>query len=65
MGKGRGRPGGNPELEQHKFTTTRAEPLVAPLHLRITQSMKDELSKLPNPNDFVRDAISEKLASQK
>ncbi|ABW30810.1 hypothetical protein [Acaryochloris marina] len=55
------RPGGNPGLVEHQFTTDRPEPLLAKLQLRITKSMKAEVEAIPNWQEFVREAISEKL----
>jgi len=58
---GRGRPGGNPEIKQYVFTTTRDEPLVEKLTLRVSTSVKAKLSQINNYPEFVRQAIDEKL----
>lgn len=55
------RPGGNPELTEHQFTTDRPEPLSKQLQLRITESMWAQLQTLPDWREFVRDAIQAKL----
>jgi ATP-dependent helicase YprA (DUF1998 family) len=55
------RPGGNPKLTQHQFTTDRPEPLSKQLQLRITESMWAELKDLPDWREFVRQAIQAKL----
>jgi hypothetical protein len=60
----RGRPGGNPNLEKHKFTTDRPEALLKQMQLRIPESMWKELQALPDWREFVRNAISEKLAAK-
>ena len=56
------RPGGNPGLVEYQFTTDRPEPLLAKLQLRITESMKAQIEAIPNWQEFVREAIAEKLA---
>lgn len=55
------RPGGNPDLVEYQFTTDRSEPLLAKLQLRIAKSMKAQIEAIPNWQEFVRDAIAEKL----
>jgi hypothetical protein len=55
---------GNPE-NLKPFTTDRDEPLSEYLHLRITKSMKQELSEKDNPPEFCREAIKEKLDREK
>jgi len=59
----KGRPGGNPDLIEHQFTTDRQEPLTEHLQLRITPSMKQILSQVPDYKEFVRQAIIEKVAT--
>ncbi len=59
------RPGGNPDFIKHKLTTTRAEPLIAKLTVRIPQSMMDELKVLENYPEFVRQAIQDALLKLK
>lgn len=61
MGKGRGRPGGNPDLKQHQFQAEGDEPLSAKLSMRVTQSMLDELKQYDGWQDLVREAIAAKL----
>jgi hypothetical protein len=58
---GRGRPGGNPELREHKFTTDRPEPMTAKLSMRIAPSMLAEVQAQENWQEFVREAIAEAL----
>ncbi|BAZ32881.1 hypothetical protein NIES4074_53880 [Cylindrospermum sp. NIES-4074] len=54
-------PKGNPDSLK-PFTTDRDEPLTEPLSLKITKSMSDDLKSLGDEkNDFVREAIQEKL----
>lgn len=56
--------GGNPDNLQ-PFKTDRDEPLTEQINLRVTKSMKDEVQKQPNPPEFIREAIQEKLDKQK
>ena len=55
------RPGGNPEIKKHGFKTDRAEPLLEKLQLRISASMKRQIQEKENWQEFVREAIAEKL----
>lgn len=55
------RPGGNPDLAAHQFTTDRPEPLTARLQLRVTERMKQQVTAIPNWQELIRDCISEKL----
>lgn len=61
---GKGRPGGNPDLVEHQFTTSRSEALTEHLQLRVTTSMKQQLQKVTDYKEFVRQAIAEKLARE-
>jgi hypothetical protein len=56
-----GRPGGNPDLQKYSFTTDRDEPLRERLQIRVPASMKKELEAKDNWQEFVRQAIAEKL----
>jgi hypothetical protein len=58
-----GRPGGNPDLQKYSFTTERDEPLRERLQIRVPASMKKELEAKDNWQEFVRQAIAEKLNS--
>ena len=58
---GKGRPGGNPEIRKYVFTTTREEPLVEKLTLRVSTSMKAQLSQIKDYPEFIRQAIQEKM----
>ncbi|MGB7414332.1 MAG: hypothetical protein WA902_09005 [Thermosynechococcaceae cyanobacterium] len=55
------RPGGNPDLAAHQFKTDRPEPLTARLQLRVTERMKQQITAVPNWQELIREAISEKL----
>lgn len=59
----KGRPGGNPDLEKHQFTTDKKEGdrLKKHIQLRISENMANQLEKLPNKQEFIREAIKEKL----
>ncbi len=58
-----GRPGGNPDIKKYGFKTDRDEPLRERLQLRVPTSMKQQLLSQDNWQEFVRQAIAEKLAS--
>lgn len=55
------RPGGNLDIEKYGFKTDRDEPLRSRLQLRVPDSMKQHLDQRDNWQEFVRQAISEKL----
>lgn len=57
------RPGGNPELKKYCFTTDPDEPLRERLQIRVPASMKKELEAKDNWQEFIRQAIAEKLES--
>jgi hypothetical protein len=66
IGMGRGRPGGNPDLQEHQFQAPEGkEPNNARLALWIPQSMMDELKEQEDKNQFVREAIAAALKKQK
>ena len=58
-----GRPGGNPDIKKYQFKTDRDEPLRERLQIRVPTSMKNRLKQLDNWQEFVRQAIAEKLGS--
>jgi hypothetical protein len=63
--KGRsGRPGGNPDLEQHQFSTDRAESLTEKLTIRIPPSMMAALKQRENWQELVRNAIAQALQQE-
>ncbi|MGF1489771.1 MAG: hypothetical protein ACFBSE_22015 [Prochloraceae cyanobacterium] len=55
------RPGGNPNIKKHGFTTDRVEPLNTQLALKVPASMKKRLKEKENWQEFVRNAISKAL----
>jgi hypothetical protein len=56
-----GRPGGNPDLVKHRFTSDRPEPLTEKLTLRLAGSTMEFLKSLGKDYpEFVRQAIAEK-----
>lgn len=59
----KGRPGGNPDLEKYQFKTDKDERdrLKKHIQLRISENMANQLEKLPNKQEFIREAIKEKL----
>jgi hypothetical protein len=52
------RPGGNPELSKHQFSTDKDEPCTAKLTLRLPPSQYEKLQTLPNWQEKVREAIA-------
>jgi hypothetical protein len=58
-----GRPGGNPDIKKYGFKTERNEPLRERLQIRVPASMKQQLKQLDDWQEFVRQAIAEKLES--
>ncbi|MGB8701905.1 MAG: hypothetical protein WCD18_21020 [Thermosynechococcaceae cyanobacterium] len=61
MAKGRGRPGGNPDLVQHQFTTDRAEPCSERLQVRLPRSLKERIMQQPDWPDWVRETLEKNL----
>ncbi|WP_013320508.1 PAS domain S-box protein [Gloeothece verrucosa] len=55
------RPKGNPHIARYHFTTDRDEPLTAKLSLRVTDSMLEEIKSTENWQEFIREAIAEKI----
>ncbi len=60
MGKGRGRPGGNPDLEQHQYQQRYNwdEPCTAQFNIRLPPSLLAELKQIDNYQEKVRQAIA-------
>lgn len=56
-----GRPGGNPDLKKYFYTTDREEPLRSRLQIRVPDSLKEQVQNKENWQEFVRQAIVEKL----
>ena len=54
-------PRGNPNITQWSWTTDRPEPLLARLQLRVPQTLHERVTSLDNWQEFVRQAIVEKL----
>ena len=57
------RPGGNPALTKHQFTTDREEPCTAKLQVRVPPSMLAELKEYKNWQEIVREVLAEKLVN--
>ena len=61
------RPGGNPDLQVHRYTTERSEPLKAQLNIRVPESMLLSLKDLEaegiDYREFVRLAIEQSLVA--
>ncbi len=55
------RPGGNPNIKEHGFTTDRQEPLTSQLALKVSASMKRRLKEKENWQELVREAIAKAL----
>jgi hypothetical protein len=56
---------GNPDIKNYGFKTDREEPLTEKINLRITKTMKEELSQKDDPPEFCRRAIQEALEKDK
>lgn len=54
----RGRPGGNPDLVEHRFSTDRDEPCTAKLTLRLPPSQYAKLKRIDNWQEKVREVIT-------
>lgn len=52
------RPGGNPELTKHRYSTDKDEPCTAKLTLRLPPSQYEKLKELPNWQEKLREAIA-------
>lgn len=50
-------------LEKYTFKTDREEPLVSRLQIRVPKSMLEKIQQQDNWQEFVREAIAEKLCS--
>jgi hypothetical protein len=61
MGKRRGRPGGNPDLAQHQFTTERDEPCTERIQIRLPKSLYERITANPNWPDWARRILTENL----
>lgn len=57
----KGRPGGNPDLKKHQFTTDKTEPCNANLQVKVPVSLKDAIAKKPDWQDWVRKILAENL----
>lgn len=64
---GKGRPGGNPDLEKYQFKQKYDwdEPCNSRLVLRVPASMKDSLKEINGWQELVRKAISAELEKAK
>jgi len=59
------RPGGNPTLAEHQFTTDREEPCTAKLQVRVPPSMLNELKSYENWQEIVRTLVSNELTKRR
>ncbi len=59
----KGRPGGNPELKKYQFEQKYSwdEPCSAKLTLRLPPSLYEELKKIPDWQEFARQAIAAEI----
>jgi hypothetical protein len=60
----KGRPGGNPDLVQHQFSTDREEPCTAKMTLRLPPSQYAKLKEIDNWQEKVRLAIASMVKSE-
>jgi len=58
---GIGRPGGNPGLKKHSFTTDREEPCTALLQIRVAPSLLAKLKAQDGWQEIARQAIAAAL----
>jgi hypothetical protein len=58
---GTGRPGGNPDLVKHQFTTDREEPCSERIQIRLPRSLKERIQEIPNWPEWARITLAEKL----
>lgn len=63
MGKRKGRPGGNPDLEAYQFEQKYdwEQPCTTLLALKVPKNIKEQLTQLPNWQERVRRAIAAEL----
>jgi hypothetical protein len=54
--------GGNPELENHQFTTDKDEPCTAQMNIRVPPSQLEKLKNIKDWQEKVRGKIAEILA---
>jgi hypothetical protein len=63
---GRGRPGGNPDFgEKIKFDRKLEEKCDQLVAFKVTKAMNEELSKIDNKADFLREILKEALERRK
>ncbi len=55
------RPGGNPDLVTHQFSTDRDEPLSEKITIRISPSMLKYLKGMDNYREYCREAIATRI----
>jgi hypothetical protein len=56
---GRGRPGGNPDLEKHQFKSLEDEPKTEGIYLRITPTDKERLKNVKDWQEKLRQKLKE------
>jgi hypothetical protein len=56
---GRGRPGGNPDLEKYQFKSPVDEPRTAGIYLRITPTDKERLKTVDGWQEKLRQKLKE------
>jgi hypothetical protein len=64
MSKGKGRPGGNPDLVKYQFSTDREESCTAKMTLRLQPSQYAKLKKIDSWQEKVRRAIAVLVKSE-
>ena len=60
--KGSGRPGGNPDLEKHQYTTDKTEACTGKLDLRVAPTDLEKLRAIDGWRDILREKIKEIIA---
>ena len=60
--KGSGRPGGNPDLEKHQYTTDKTEACTGKLDLLVAPTDLEKLRAIDGWRDTLREKIKEIIA---
>lgn len=66
MGRGRGRPGGNPELKKHEFQQKHnwSESCSKGIYLRLPPLMKEAMDELDISQEDIRQMIGDRIKSK-
>jgi hypothetical protein len=56
-----GRPGGNPDLVKHQYTTERAEPCSDRIQIRMPSSLVERIKSIPDWPEWARKTLAENI----